>query len=78
VTDIAEVAADEAEYDERTERDDVDVRRRREQAARLLDAPQVREGDERDERETELDAMGREALMMAATPADIDTATVRM
>src|SRR5262249_14287509 len=55
--DTAEVAADEADDDERGEGDDVDVRRRREQPSGFLDAAQVRDRDERDQAETQLDTM---------------------
>ena len=64
------------------EADDVDVGGDGEDQARLLQAPQVGHREQGDEDEAEphpvLGQVGRRAETMAATPAEIDTATVRM
>ena len=60
----------------------VDVGRDGEDAARLLDAAHVQQRDEHDEHHAELRRGGRRRPanagieMIAATPAEIDTATV--
>ena len=86
--DLRQVAQDvlpaQAVDDEQGEADDVGVGGDGEDEARLLQPPQVGDGDEQDEAEADAPpgaaARPRKAgsETMAATPAEIDTATVRM
>ena len=67
--------------DEAEQRDDVDVRRRREDHARLTDTAKVADGQQRDEADRTRARGGRAPpgtkLEIAATPAAVETATVR-
>ena len=81
--DVADERAPEAVHDEAPQHDHVDVRGDREDASRLLHAAHVEQRDEHDQRRapsaTRCSARPENAgiEMIAATPAEIDTATVK-
>ena len=79
-TEIAEERPVEPDDDERGQRNDVDVGRPGEEATRLLHAAQVADGHERRRRRCRsapgMSCVAGNADVMAATPAETDTATV--